>query len=164
MPRKSSKQPGATPPRKTGRRTVLVPERIKKLCEFLANGVPSKTACILAGISYPVYIKYRRLGRERANKVAIDFLTATDAAKAEHEAKLVLIIQKAAMDPRTGPDHAKYLLEKRYWQRWTNRGRMELTGKNGQPLLSKEVDVSSMTDEELQAIAAGFAAGPARKS
>lgn len=151
MPHTSSKpsQP------KRGRRTVLIPERIKKLCDYLANGVPPRTACLLAGMSYPTYIKTRRRGRERLNKQSIDFLEATEKALAEHEAKLVLVIQTAAMDPKFGPDHAKWLLEKRYRNRWANRGRMEITGKNGAPLLRSDADFAKMTDEELRAIATG---------
>lgn len=158
----SRKKP-AKKPIKTGRRTVVTPERTKKLCAHLGRGVPAKTACLLAGMSYSVYMKTRRSGRDGDSPEAIAFLQATDEARAVHEAKLIQIINMAMSDPKVGPEHAKWMLERRYWRRWNPRGRTELTGKNGAPLIPADTDFSSMTDAELQAIAAGGAVGVSRK-
>lgn len=148
-----------------GRPTVFTPERIKKLVELLANGVPPMTACPIAGICHQSYKLRRKRGKEKQDQESIDFYQATQKAIAEHEAKLVLVLEQAAMsskDAKMSCESAKFLLERRYWQRWSPHHKSELTGKNGGPI-AIDTDVSQMTDDELREIAAGLAVGSTRK-
>lgn len=147
-----------------GRPSVFTPKVIDAICALIANGVPATTACKQVGVSSSAYIRKRRAYQDNPaeceDPIAKHLWEASEKAKAEHEAKLVLIVQRAAMnpDPKIGPEHAKWLLERRYSKRWSNKQRTEITGKNGAPLM-QNIDVTQKTDEELQCIAAGMAVG-----
>lgn len=148
-------------PKGRGRPTIFTRERVAKLLEWLSNGVPPVTACSISGISHRAYVLRRTEGRKGKSPEAKEFLRATNKAIAEHEAKLVLVLEQAAMskDPKVGPENAKFLLERRYWKRWSSHHKNEVTGKNGGPVVSAalSVDISKLSDEELARLSSGDA-------
>lgn len=85
------------------RRTKYTPERVKQICEVLAEGNPRRTACVLAGITDETFYAWMRQHPAFSDAVA----------KAEQEAvrRNVAIIQRAA--ERTW-QAAAWWLERRY--------------------------------------------------
>lgn len=123
----------------------------------MAQGVPATVAVKLVGMTVANYTQWRARGKAKKSKAYEQFLHDTEEAKAKHEATLVLLIQQGAQDKRMGPEHAKWLLERRYAKRWSMKSRssVELSGKDGGPIVHADIDMTKLSDEELDRLAKG---------
>ncbi len=79
-----------------GRHTKLTPERQQKICELLKAGNTARTAALANGICEATLINWMNKGRKQKSGKYFEFFEAIKKAKAEAEARNVLIIQKAA--------------------------------------------------------------------
>ena len=158
-PKRTAKRRRKGTGRPRGRPSVIAPSKTKRLCELMAQGVPATVAVKLVGMTAANYTQWRARGKAKKSKAYEQFLHDTEEAKAKHEATLVLLIQQGAQDKKMGPEHAKWLLERRYAKRWSmkNRSSMEVSGKDGGPILYADVDMDQLSNEELQRIKRGDA-------
>lgn len=130
------------------RKTRLSPKMQENICALIASGVPASTACALVGISRSSYYMWLSDPKRKA------FTESIEKAQAQFEAELSMIVMRATSDKRYGPEHAKWLLERRFPERHGGKTRMsvEHTGAGGGPV---KIDFAALTIEELEAIARG---------
>lgn len=106
------------------------PELTEEICKHISSGNFIETSLALAGLpksTFYEWCKKAHAGEIRYQK----FLEAVVKAEAESEKKKVGYIEKVApYDWRA----AAYLLEKRHKTRWEKRDKLELTGKDGEPV------------------------------
>lgn len=130
-----------------GRRTKCTPERTRRVCEMLVAGNFPEIAAQMAGISRRSYFAWRARGEKELERVEeeggeidereqpyVDFLDATDQANAQAEAASIVRIQQIArdksIDVRYRLDAEKFLLERRFRDRWgTRKIDVEVEGK-----------------------------------
>ena len=145
------------------RPTLLDADRQKRLADFIAAGNDSETAALAAGVSRSAFFTWLARGREERQRLAdkprskpkaseqpyLEFVDAIEKARAEAEARLVLLVHKAAQEPRTW-QAAAWLLERRDPARWGRVSRTEISGPDGGPV-RQETTVTS--DADLLALA-----------
>lgn len=146
------------------RPTLLTPDRVRRITELVAAGNDQETAALAAGISKSTHFAWMARGRIEADRLAanprlkvkaseapfVEYLEAVQKARAEAEARLVLLVAKAAQEPKTW-QAAAWLLERRDPQRWGRVTRTELTGKGGGPV--KQETTTTLSDADLAALA-----------
>lgn len=113
------------------RPSLLTPERSQRIAELVSAGNNVDTAAAAAGISEATFYDWMARGRAERERLAagkrskpkaseeiyLQFLEAIEKARAEAEARLVLLIHKAAQEPRTW-QAAAWLLERRTPEKW----------------------------------------------
>jgi transposase len=134
-----------------GRQSLLTPERTKKVCDLIVAGNDQETAAVAAGIPKSSHFAWLARGREERDRLAADqkakprkseaayleYLEAIEKARAEREARLVLLIAKAAQEPKTWTA-AAWLLERSERTKWGRVTRTEITGADGAPVQIEE--------------------------
>lgn len=129
-----------------------------KLTEELSEGIVAsirrgnyiETAANINGVSKPSVFAWMKKGREQKNGIYRRFLDALLKAQSEFEAEMLGIVDMHAhKDWRA----AAWRLEHMRPRRFAQKAKIEHTGKGGGPIQTAEL--SSMTDEQLEAIARG---------
>lgn len=146
------------------RPTLLTPERTQKIAELIVAGNDAETAVVASGISTTTYYNWMARGRaeiarmvdtnrskpKAAEAIFVEFVETIEKARAEAEARLVILVSKAAADPKTW-QAATWLLERREPKRWGRINRTEITGADGGAIQSETV--VKVSDAELVALA-----------
>ena len=107
-----------------GRPTKLTPEVQKTICDLIANGNTRECAAGCAGIGASTLWEWMRENTE--------FAEAIEKADAQAEARMVLVIEKAAV-AGTWQAAARWL-EARRAREWQRHERHEITGAEGNAL------------------------------
>jgi len=107
-----------------GRPTKLTPEVQKTICDLIANGNTRECAAGCAGVSTECLYNWMRTNSE--------FSDAIQKADAQAEARMVLVIEKAAV-AGTWQAAARWL-EARRAREWQRHERHEITGAEGNAL------------------------------
>ena len=121
-----------------GRKTKLTPELQDKIEKALSAGNYVETACAYAGISVATFYNWLNEARkDDAEPIYVEFLEATERARAVSEMRNVQIVQNAAMgDDDKDPDWraASWFLERAFPRKWGRQERVELSGAEGGPI------------------------------
>ena len=126
----------------TGRRTLLTPEMREKILGLIRGGNYIETACSICEVSTTTWHVWRNKGEAELERIAEggrplksmepyrEFVVELTRAEAEAEGGSVLRIQQLARDaknvePRVRLDAEKFLLERRFRDRW-GRSRVDI--------------------------------------
>jgi hypothetical protein len=101
------------------------PDRVDALCVMLSKGITITHACSGLGINRSEFYAWKNADD--------DFRCRVNAALGEYENSLLARIDAAGNQPKEWKA-LTWLLEKRFPKKYGDRKRVELTGKNGQPL------------------------------
>lgn len=128
-------------PPQGGRPTLCTPERTELICQLLSAGNFPEVACANAGISTRTYHNWRGWGEDeqirrdageepdQTKEPYLQFFQQTTRANARAEVGSVLRIQQIArdedIDPRVKLEAEKFLLERRFRDRW-GRARVDV--------------------------------------
>jgi transposase len=130
-----------------GRPTKLTPEKHDKIVELVRAGNYVDTASAVAGVAEQTFYVWMSKGEgEKARSPYKEFREAITAARAEAEARMVLVVQRAANDGSW--QAASWYLERTKQAKFGKQNRVELTGAEGGAV---KVDVT--VDELEQRIA-----------
>lgn len=122
------------------RPTKLTPEKHTKIVELIRAGNYAETAATIANIGIATYYTWMNKGDgPKARTPYKEFREAVQAAKAEAEARMVMVIQRAANDGSW--QAASWYLERTQQNKYGKQNRVELTGaQNGPIKLDMTVD------------------------
>lgn len=119
-----------------GRKPKLTPEVTDTICQYIRAGSYMVQAANAAGVAKRTVNIWLKHAEESREKNVVDryteFADAVELAIAEAEARDVAVISNAAMHDWKA---AAWLLEKKYPKRWGSRREIELTGKDGAPVV-----------------------------
>ncbi len=138
---------GKKRPKKRGRKSKLTPEVREKICALVRGGNYYKVAAQACGIAETTlyeWIEKGRVATDRSCDYAL-FAEALKKADAEAESADVLIIKKAA---KKSWQAAAWLLERKRFQRWARREKMEHSGPDGGAIRTE----SKLTVKDIQKI------------
>lgn len=139
---------------------------VDELCGYLRRGHYIHAACAYVGISRKSYYRWQEHGKDgRAIqtegrtvparlKPYLDFLDRTEIARDYGEAWLAEMTLKAAANPR---DHGRWqaymtMLERSRPDRWARKLRDPRAADPGKPATPPLIDVSKLSNEELDAL------------
>lgn len=122
-------------------------EQIDKLLEALRHGMTRRAASGAAGFSKTTF--YRMLERDDGTLV-----TQIEKAEAEAEATYSIIVANAAADPKNWTA-AAWWLERRHPEDYGKRERVEMTGRDGGPIDTRELS-AALSDHERAALQAAI--------
>lgn len=128
-----------------GRPTMLNPELQLQIVNYVAAGTPPEIAAQACGVTSTTYYNWMQKGRDGRAKYA-EFFEAVQKARAECEARNVLIIERAAEKTWQA---AAWFLERSAPERWALKRNIEVTDKE------EDVPVEEMTEAELMRIVNG---------
>ncbi len=125
------------------RRTILTPEKIHQICELVQAGNNLETSAAACGVSKSAFFNWTARGRREQERLAanpkarpkkteeiyVDLVEDIEKARATADARLVLLIHKAAQEPKTW-QAAAWLLERRDPARWGRTSRENAQAKN----------------------------------
>jgi len=122
----------------TGRPTKLTPTTQDRIIELVKAGNYAETAAQVAGIDESTFYRWMQQGEgEKARHPYKGFRKAILEAKAESEARMVMVIQKAGFDGSW--QAAAWYLERTKQNKYGKQNKVELTGAEGG---SVKLDVS----------------------
>jgi len=147
------------------RPSLLTPERTEKIVALIAAGNFAETAALASGISKQTYYNWLARGRAERDRLNekpnlkvrakeepyLEFFDSIEKARAEAEARMVVLITKAAQEPRTW-QAAAWWLERVAPQKYGRVNRTEISGPDGTPIKSETKNVS-LTQAEIIAMA-----------
>ncbi len=143
-------------------RSKLTPKVSDAICDAVRAGNYLKVAASAGGVSERTVFAWIERGRDelarreeghtdrKTDEVYVQFLQALTRAEDEAEADAVRIWREQMPDDWRA---AKEYLARRFGERWGDRQRVEMTGKDGGPVKSQVVgdegreQVTSMIDE-----------------
>jgi transposase len=112
------------------RPTKLTPQKHERIVELIRAGNYAETAATIAGIGKQTYYTWMQKGEgPKARSPYREFRDAVLAAKAEAEARMVTVVQRAALDGSW--QAASWYLERTQQAKFGKRSGVELTGANG---------------------------------
>lgn len=117
--------------KKGGRPSKLTPEVKKRLLDSLRLGNYYEAACAYAGIDYRTFRNWMKRGEEASSGQYFQFFHAVKRAEMEAESRMVAQWQSHM---RHDWRAAKDFLARRFPERWANREKTEVTGKDGGPI------------------------------
>jgi len=143
-----------------GRRSMLTKDNKKRIIilKALERGHYAITACRLSGVSEATYYswlsrgenEYNRLQRDFENglelkinkdeKPYLEFLESVNIAGAKAEDAALKTIMKAAKSDDWRA--ASQFLERRFNKRWGKKDRHELTGEDGKPIQTENINLN----------------------
>lgn len=129
------------------RPTKLTFETTEKLCEAIRLGSTYELACNFAGVSYNRFNEWRKAGKAAKNGKFKEFYNAIKKAEGDATNKWLGHIEDAAQDGNW--QAAAWKLERRYPDDYGKRIKQQVQSQN------VEIDVSSLTDEQLKRLANG---------
>jgi len=153
------------------RKTILTPDKAKRIADLIAAGNDQETAAQAAGISKSTHYSWLSRGRlererlealenqedqesteeiepEESERPFVEYLDAIEKALAEAEAGLVLHIRTAAKEPRTWQAAAWLLTHGPARQKWKDVNRTEISGPDGKPIQS-ETKSLALSEQEI---------------
>lgn len=158
---------------KRGRQTKLTPEITKRVCEYILQGNSYEVAAQLAGISERSFHRWKARGQKEKSGRYWQFWQEVSDAIAKSEAIHVQNVLKAATQSKflTETTHiersdgteetrtvrkeilpdwgaSKWMLSKRFPERWGTKKAIELSTEDGKPLpiqiISEDVDLDDL--------------------
>ncbi|MCY1703649.1 hypothetical protein [Deinococcus sp. SL84] len=116
-----------------GRKTKLTPELQAEFVKVLRSGNWIETACSYVGIHPDTYYEWMKRGESSSpsNQIYRAFRDAVLEARAAAEMECVIRIRMAGSKGNVKAD--MWFLERSFPERWGRR-RVEVTGKDGEPL------------------------------
>jgi hypothetical protein len=112
------------------RPTKLTPDKHQKIVELIRAGNYAETACKLTNTGVATFYTWMQKGDgPKARTPYKEFREAVEAAKAEAEARMVMVIQRAANDGSW--QAASWYLERTQQAKYGKQNRVELTGTDG---------------------------------
>jgi hypothetical protein len=132
----------------TGRPGKLTTEVREKICAAVSAGSYIRAACNYAGIDRRTFSYWLARGKKARKGIYRDFYLAVRKAEADCEVATVAAWKRSMPE---NPGEYRHFLARRYPARWSERGRLELTGKGGGPVRS-QVSVADLSDQELHAL------------
>ena len=129
------------------------PARAARVLAAIADGNHKHVAARLAGVHPETVSNWLKRGEAASTGVFAEFFDGFTRAEAAAEAKAIRAWQEAiSQDWRAARD----FLARRFPERWADRSRVELTGRDGGPVRTAdaEPDLSRLTVEELTALEA----------
>jgi transposase-like protein len=144
-----TEQQPAKPKKRTGRRTILDEAKQKLIVDALTAGNYIETAAKIAGVAPASIYSWLDKGRtasdliqaghdiDENDRIYMEFAEAVEKARAQAEARNLLLIQQAAQSGTW--QAAAWYLERSFPKRWGRKDKLEMTGKDEGPL---EVTVS----------------------
>lgn len=144
---------------KNGRPTKFDQEIAEKILQELREGSFRTTAALAAGITARTFFNWLLEGRENPGSKMGGFFIQVSETEARAENVLAKVAYRAG---QVDPDFALRYLRIRHSKRWSERQRMEVTGKNGGPQ-KHEVSLAGYTDDELEQLEAIHRAANARR-
>lgn len=146
------------PKAKPGRKTRLTPERQAKIVNAIRAGAYIETAAAAAGINKTSLYAWLKKGERYPGTIFSAFADAVNEALAQAEMRDVLAISKAAGEDWRA---AAWRLERKFPGRWGQITRTQISGPDGGPVrVNTNVDVTTLTDEQLAALAGRPLVGP----
>jgi hypothetical protein len=127
------------------RPSKLTAEVADRICQAILAGATIETAAAHAGIGASTFYDWIKRGRDGDQHYA-EFVDQLDQAVATSEVRDLAIIARAAEEHWQA---AAWRLERRFPERYARNRRVEMTGKDGGPVL-----VQIPTPDKLQAGAA----------
>lgn len=142
----------ATSGNNAGRPSKLNPKLQKKLITLIKEGHYFITCCNACGISYHSFRQWMVKGEHEEKGKYRNFFDAVKQAEAEAEINLERAVIKAAFDPeKPAWQAAMTYLERRHYDRWGQRKRLEHTGDASKPVVvNTGIDLSHLSSEELK--------------
>ena len=147
------------------RPTRLNQEKMEKIAQLISAGNFAETAAQASGISKATYYNWLARGKaekdrlekedksnpKASEKPYVEFLDTIEKAKAEAEARMILVISKAASDPKSWTA-AAWWLERVFPQKYGKITRTEISGPDGSPIKSETKQVA-LSEAEIIALA-----------
>jgi hypothetical protein len=115
-----------------GRNTKLTTEARNRLCTAIAAGNYLDAACRSAGITYMTFSRWMKRGQNAAAGVYRELYEAVQRAEAEAEVRMVALWQQACPEDWRA---AAEFLARRFPERWARKGRHEVAGADGKPVV-----------------------------
>lgn len=140
-----------------GRNSKLSDELITEICGYISLGNYIRTACQCCGISYPLFYRWMKHGREAKAPIYTKFYNEVKRAEAELEAKVVSNWQKQIPYDWHA---AKEFLGRRFPKTWgaQDKSTLAMIGPDGEFIQLEEgqetsqpnLDLSLLSDEEVE--------------
>ncbi len=124
MPKKARGRPPHRP-------CKLTPQVQETIVTWLQSGNYLETAAHLAGVNKQTIYTWLKRGQKEKSGEFRDFLDAVNKAQAGAEARLVMLLEKAATKNWQA---AAWRLERKYPKRWGRRDGLELSGNKKKPI------------------------------
>lgn len=131
-----------------GRKTKLNQDVQDRLVNAIRMGATYDLACKYAGITYQTFLNWKANAAEQTSGSFVELFEAIARAEGEAAIKWLALLEKHATDD---PSWAAWKLERRYPEHY-GRNRIELTGADGGAV---QIDITQMSDEDLERLAAG---------
>jgi hypothetical protein len=126
----------------------------ERIVQMLRAGNYREPVCRAVGISPSSFYNWMQRGELEKNGIYREFHDAVTKAEAEAEVLAVAILSRAMREDWRA---VVAYLERRHPSRWRRQTTTELTGKDGGPIHTRleqpALDLSTLTDEELQVLA-----------
>jgi len=100
-----------------GQPTKLNEQLIRKICAFIRAGTTYETAAKANGIARSTLYNWRKRGQKAASGIYKQFHDELNRADAVAEVKFLIALRKQ------GPEAAKWILQRRWPERWDLRHR-----------------------------------------
>lgn len=112
------------------RPTKLTKEKADKIVELVRAGNYAETSATVAGVGISTFYTWMSKGEgEKARSPYKEFREAVLGARAEAEARMVMVVQRAANDGSW--QAASWYLERTHQAKYGKQNRVELTGAEG---------------------------------
>lgn len=134
-------------------RPPLEPQNyVDAICSYVRKGNYVETAAVAAGISKDTLYTWLKEGAKApVGSPFRDFSDALGQAVAESETRLVDRVENRAVEGDIRAD--LWRLERRFPDRWGQRGRLEVTGEGGGPVrVTQEFDFGRLSTTELETL------------
>lgn len=134
-----------------GRKTKLTPERHQRFIQVIRAGNFIETACEYVGIHPDTYYGWMERAKQGGprNQIYVEFAKDVQNARASVEIEVVARIR---LEGNKGNLKANiFFLERSFPERWGRR-RLELTGKDGEPLhpAPPALNLAALDDHDLE--------------
>jgi hypothetical protein len=131
-----------------GRPCKLTDDLQRRLCDAVAAGNYRRPSCSFVGLGYSTFLTWMAKGKKAARGRFREFRSAVLEAEARCEVGLVAQWKRAMPE---NVQEIRHFLSRRYPTRWSERGRLELTGRGGGPIRTRQA-IESMPDAELHSL------------
>jgi len=129
------------------RPSKLTPEVQEKICEAIRLGAVYEHACNYAGIRYTTFRNWILRGEQSKSGKYFEFLNAIKKAEGTATSKWLGMIEESA--EKGNWQAAAWKLERRYFGSYGKQTKQQIQSQN------IEVDLSTLTDEQIKRLAAG---------